>query len=77
MAVQELFGKKPKQVGLWFLRHNKKVVIEPREEDIEKIKEQILKTINSIMNEDFEPKVGWECNNCDYALLCDEREKEG
>ncbi len=77
MAVQELFGKKPKQVGLWFLRQNKKVVIEPREEDIEKIKEQILKTINSIMNEDFEPKVGWECYNCDYALLCDEREKEG
>jgi len=75
MAVQQLFGKKPKQVGLWFLRQNKKVVIEPKDEDIEKIKQDILKTINKIMDEEFEPKVGWECYNCDYALLCDEREK--
>ncbi|MDY1591300.1 MAG: ATP-dependent DNA helicase [Methanofastidiosum sp.] len=75
MAVQQLFGKKPKQVGLWFLRQNKKVVIEPKDEDIEKIKQEILKTINKIMDEDFEPKAGWVCYNCDYALLCDEREK--
>lgn len=75
MAVQQLFGKKPKQVGLWFLRQNKKVVIKPKDEDIEKIKQDILNTINKIMDEEFEPKVGWECYNCDYALLCDEREK--
>ena len=42
MAISELFGKRPKQVGLWYLRHNKKVVIEPREEDIENIKKEIL-----------------------------------
>jgi len=77
MAVQELFGKRPKQVGLWFLRPNKKVVIEPNDEDIQKIKDEILQTINRIMGEDFTPKPGWVCGNCDYVLLCDEREKSG
>jgi DNA helicase-2/ATP-dependent DNA helicase PcrA len=77
MAVQELFGKRPKQVGLWFLRPNKKIVIEPKDEDIQKIKEEILETIKCIMDEDFTPKPGWECGNCDYVLLCDEREKSG
>jgi DNA helicase-2/ATP-dependent DNA helicase PcrA len=71
MAVQQLFGKRPKKVGLWFLRSNKKVIIEPKDEDIAKIKEQILETIKNIMKEDFTPAPGWECNNCDYKLLCD------
>jgi len=71
MAVQQLFGKRPKKVGLWFLRSNKKVIIEPKDEDISKIKEQILETIKNIMKEDFTPAPGWECNNCDYKLLCD------
>jgi len=75
MAVQQLFGKRPKQVGLWYLRQNKKVVIEPKDEEIQKIKDQILETITKIMDEDFTPKPGWECGNCDYAILCDEKEK--
>jgi len=75
MAVKELFGKRPKQVGLWYLRQNKKVAIQPKDEDIEKIKQELLETINRIMNEEFDPKAGWECYNCDYALLCDLKEK--
>jgi len=71
MAVQTLFGKRPKKVGLWFLRTNKKVMIEPKDEDIEKIKIQILETIEGIMGENFEPTPGWVCRNCDYKLICD------
>lgn len=71
MAVQTLFGKRPKKVGLWFLRSNKKVMIEPKDQDIEKIKTQILETIKGIIAEDFEPTPGWVCQNCDYKLLCD------
>ena len=73
MAAQELFGKRPKKVGLWFLQPNKKVMIEPKNEDIEKIKQKILETINGIISEDFAPSSKWECNNCDYELLCDTR----
>jgi len=77
MAISELFGKRPKQVGLWYLRHNKKVVIEPREEDIENIKKEIFGIIDGIMSEEFSPTPGKECYNCDYGLLCDEKEKSG
>ncbi|KYC52768.1 MAG: DNA-dependent helicase II [Candidatus Methanofastidiosum methylothiophilum] len=75
MAVRELFGKRPKQVGLWYLRHNKKIVIEPSEEDIENVKKEILEIIENIMKEEFSPTPGKECYNCDYDLLCDEKEK--
>ncbi len=71
MAVQKLFGKRPKKVGLWFLRTNKKVMIEPKDEDIELIKEELLETIKGIIREEFNPTPGWVCQNCDYKLLCD------
>ncbi len=76
MAAQQLFGKRAKKVGLWYLRQNKKVVIEPKEEDIKEIKQDILSTINSILNEEFNPKPGWGCNNCDYSVLCDDKKVE-
>jgi CRISPR/Cas system-associated exonuclease Cas4 (RecB family) len=72
MAVNSLYGKRPKKVGLWFLRSNKKVMIEPKDEDIDKIKAKILDIISYIMMEDFKPKPGWACQNCDYRLICDE-----
>jgi CRISPR/Cas system-associated exonuclease Cas4 (RecB family) len=46
-------------------------MIEPKDEDIEKIKIQILETIEGIMGENFEPTPGWVCRNCDYKLICD------
>jgi CRISPR/Cas system-associated exonuclease Cas4 (RecB family) len=52
-------------------------VIEPREEDIENIKKEIFGIIDGIMGEEFSPTPGKECYNCDYSLLCDEKEKSG
>ena len=71
LAVQDIFKKRPKQVGLWFLRKNKKVMVEPNDEDIESIKKQVLETIKNIIDEDYTPTPGWVCGNCDYKLLCD------
>jgi len=71
LAVQDLFKKRPKEVGLWFLRKNKKVMVEPNDEDVEKIKKQVLETIKKIIEEDYTPTPGCVCGNCDYKLLCD------
>ena len=71
MAAKELYGKKPKRVGLWFLRQNRKIMIESKDEDIKKIEQKIFDTIHLIMKEEFKPTPGWECRNCDYGLLCE------
>jgi RecB family exonuclease len=38
LAIEQLYGKMPQKVGCWFLRSNKKVIIEVLDEDIIKIK---------------------------------------
>jgi DNA helicase II / ATP-dependent DNA helicase PcrA len=71
LAVENLYGKRPKKVGCRFLRSNKKVMIEVTDEDIIKIKGKIISIVNSIKNGHFTPKPGWECKSCDYSLICD------
>ena len=71
LVVENLFGRRPKSVGWWFLRANKKVMIEVREEDIEKIKQQMMNVVDNIKKGDFHPTPGWVCQNCDFASICD------
>ncbi len=73
LGAEQLFGKRPKQVGLWFLRLNKIIVVDVVDEDVEKVKEEALSLIENILKENFEPKPGWECKNCDYGMLCDDK----
>jgi CRISPR-associated protein Cas4 len=71
LVVEHLYGKRPQKVGCWFLRANKKVMIEITYEDIIKIKDKIISIVESIRKGHFNPKPGWECKSCDYSLICD------
>jgi DNA helicase II / ATP-dependent DNA helicase PcrA len=71
LAVEHLYGKRPQKVGCWFLRANKKVMIEVSDEDIIKIKDKLISIVGSVRKGHFSPKPGWECKSCDYSLICD------
>ena len=71
LVVESLYGRRPKSVGWWFLRANKKVMIEVNEEDIEKIRQQMVNVVESIRKGDFHPTPGWVCKNCDFTSICD------
>jgi RecB family exonuclease len=73
LGAEQLFGRKPKQIGLWFLRLNKIVTVDVNDEDVEKVKEEALSIICNILQENFEPTPGWECRYCDYGMLCDDK----
>ncbi len=72
LAVENMYGKKPKLVGWWFLRKNKKVMVEISQEKTDKVKTKIGQIVTSIRNADFHPEPGWVCKNCDFKLICNE-----
>ncbi len=71
LVVENLYGKRPQKVGCWFLRANKKVMIEITDQDIIKIKDKMISIVEYIRIGNFNPNPGWECKNCDYSLICD------
>ena len=42
-----------------------------KDEDLEKVKQQMLSIVNSIKKGDFHPTPGWVCQRCDYTAICD------
>jgi len=71
LVVENLYGKRPKSVGWWFLRSNRKVMSEVKDEDLQKVKQQMLSIVASIKKGDFHPTPGWVCQRCDYTTICD------
>jgi RecB family exonuclease len=72
LVTEHLYNKRPKKICIWFLRANKRVLVDVEDESIESIKTEIKEIVNNIMDENFDPTPGWECRNCDYDCLCDE-----
>ncbi|MCX6820426.1 MAG: PD-(D/E)XK nuclease family protein [Candidatus Aenigmarchaeota archaeon] len=73
LVTEKLYGKKPSRIGIWFLRHNKKVFVEVDGASLEAMKADVKAAVEKIMSEAFDPTPGWECKNCDYDCLCDAR----
>jgi putative RecB family exonuclease len=69
-AVSELYGGKP-TVGDWFLRTNQKVFFKPEDQAIDALKTELADTAGKIKAASFAPTPGWECNYCDYNILCE------
>ncbi len=72
LAVLKLYGRMPKLVGWWFLRQNKKIMVQISTENIEMLIKKMSKIVESIRNSDFHPEPGWICKNCDYRLVCND-----
>jgi DNA helicase-2/ATP-dependent DNA helicase PcrA len=72
LAVQKLYGRTPKLVGWWFLRQNKKIMVQITIENIEILIKKMNKIVESIRKSDFHPEPGWICKNCDYRLVCND-----
>ncbi len=71
MALKDLYGKYPKKMGLWYLIHNKIDMIEFKEENLNKVKTEILNLIKDIEKHKFKPNPSkFNCNFCDYKDIC-------
>lgn len=71
LSQMEKFNVFPKKVGLWYLVHNKIKSIDVNLKTIDKIKEDILKTIIEIEKLNFDAKPSkFACTYCDYNQIC-------
>ena len=68
-----LYGKKLNQVNLtfYFLSETKKFSIKKTEDDIKKLKSEIIKIVTSIRQNKFPPNVGLWCDFCPFRMVCD------
>lgn len=74
IATVDLLQKKPSLLSFYYLNQNKKLSFLGTDEDLTKLKDKIIKTIEQIKTSDFRaapsPQV---CKNCDYRNICEFR----
>jgi CRISPR-associated protein Cas4 len=71
LVIEQTYDKRPIEVGCWYLRKNKRVMIHVTEKEVTEILEQINSIVNQIKMGSFPPKPGWVCKNCDFSIICD------
>jgi DNA helicase II / ATP-dependent DNA helicase PcrA len=74
LAVSDpgVFAKNPEEIILsfYFLKTQEKVSTTRSKKDLEKIKQEVLKTAKEIENSDFLPNPGRYCDFCSFKLIC-------
>lgn len=72
LAAREVFGQEPKLLTFYYIEDGKKVQFLGSEQDLRKVKEDILRIIEKIKSGDFSatpsPHV---CKYCDFKDICD------
>ncbi len=72
LAIKELFGKDKKVCMVWhFLAHDMKVCLRKTNEELERLKQEIIERIEDIeKTKDFPPTKSQLCHWCDYMDIC-------
>ena len=71
LAAQEIFGKKVRKVGRYYLKTLNEIIIEFSDDELEQSKDNV-ETIAKQMfaDEEFAPKTSILCNYCDFKDIC-------
>jgi DNA helicase-2/ATP-dependent DNA helicase PcrA len=73
LAIKEIEGKLPEQVGLFFLMNGVVGRFVPTETSLEKVREGILRASNGIRAQEFKATPSqMDCENCPFSRYCDD-----
>lgn len=71
IAIKELFGDKNVLLIWHYLAHNQKIISQRTNEQLEKLKKEIIELIDKIESTtEFPPNKSILCNWCEYKSLC-------
>jgi len=73
LAIQDLFKYEVDCLSFYYLDNNSEVEFLGAEEELEKLKDKIIKTISEIKKGEFLPKPGPLCAFCDFKEICEFR----
>lgn len=74
LAARECLKLKPGKLTFYYIENNKPVSFLGTEEDLEKLKSNIVEKIEQIKNSDFSPNPSPLCKFCDYSSICEHRQ---
>jgi RecB family exonuclease len=70
LGVEALWGISPKKLTLYFILPGIKLSTQRSNEQLEEVRELIIKTVEEIRKEKFEPRENNLCPWCDYQTYC-------
>lgn len=73
IAVAELFDREVKSLAFYYLENNSEVEFLGSDEDLQKVKEKVVNTINEINQGEFLSKPSMLCKYCDFFRICEHR----
>ncbi len=74
IAAMEVLGLKPSKLTFYYLDDNSKVSFLGTDEQIDKLKNNIITWIEEIRQNNFEPKPSPLCKFCDFRDICEFKE---
>lgn len=73
IAVSELFSQEVESLSFYYLENNSEIEFLGTEEDLKKVKEKVVSTIEDINRGEFTPKPSVLCKYCDFFSICEHR----
>ncbi|MCD6109372.1 UvrD-helicase domain-containing protein [bacterium] len=74
LACKEIYKIPVSKLSLYFLEDNKKISTTRDSEQLKKAREKIIKQSNELIHSSFEATPGFNCQFCEYRLLCNKAE---
>ncbi len=73
LALKNIYKKTPDKflLSYFYLEHDEKISFQKNEEDIEKIRKDIIEKIEKIKLKDFTPNPGLHCDFCPFKIICE------
>lgn len=71
LAARDLYREKVASVAFYYLENNSEIEFLGTEEELAKMEEKVISTIEAIKKGDFTPKPSPLCNYCDFNSICE------
>lgn len=71
VAAIELFNAEVEKLTYYYLDDNKELSFLGKEAEIEKLKKELVETIENIKSSNFSATPGWQCQFCDFKDICE------
>lgn len=71
VAAVELFNAKVSKLTYYYLDSNVDISFLGEQKEIDKLKKELVETIEAIKESNFSATPGWQCGFCDYRDICE------
>jgi RecB family exonuclease len=75
LAAERALALKPSKLTFYYLEDGTQASFLGKEDDLAKLELYVSETVDRIKEGEFLPTPGWQCGFCDFAGICEFRQK--